>query len=79
MPLTPIINLAHGPAMELNYQISELTSELRNVCDVMQGLSNTVYQNTTTLDQIIALNENILAELSNVYYAPKSTNTPGIQ
>ena len=35
------LNLAQGPIMELNYQISSLTSEIRNLRDVMQALSNT--------------------------------------
>ena len=40
-----------------------MTAELGNLRDVMQGLSNTIYDNTTGLEHIIASNQEILDEM----------------
>ena len=48
---------------ELSYQISSITAELGNLRDVMQGLSNTIYENTTGLEHVIASNQEILDEM----------------
>ena len=48
------------PFQELTYQMATLTAELGNLRDVMQGLSNTIYDNTNILEQIIRNNEEVL-------------------
>ena len=48
---------------ELSYQISSMTAELGNLRDVMQGLSNTIYENTTGLENVITSNQDILDEM----------------
>ena len=50
---------------ELSYQISLMTAELGNLRDVMQGLSNTIYENTTGLESVVTSNQDILDEMQN--------------
>ena len=52
-----MINLEPIPIQELTYQLSSLNMEMRNLCDVMSGLSKTISENTTFLEQMIATNE----------------------
>ena len=61
IPVIPI-NPARHPFQELTYQLAALTAELGNLRDVMQGLSDTIYDNTNILDQIIRNNEEVLEE-----------------
>ena len=42
--------------------MATLTAELGNLRDVMQGLSNTIYDNTNILEQIIRNNKEVLNE-----------------
>ena len=42
-----------------------MTAELGNLRDVMQGLSNTIYENTTGLENVITSNQDILDEMQN--------------
>ena len=51
------------PIRELTYQIIALTTEMRNLRNVLGGLSNTVHSNTEFLEQIMALNGEILNEI----------------
>ena len=50
---------------ELSYQLSSMTAELGNLRDVMQGLSNTIYENTTGLGSVVTSNQDILDEMQN--------------
>ena len=51
------------PMRELAYQITFLTTEMRNLRDVMGGLSNRVNSNTEFLEQIVASNGEILNKI----------------
>ena len=61
IPVIPMNPVRH-PFQELTYQMATLTAELGNLRDVMQGLSNTIYDNTNILEQIIRNNEEVLNE-----------------
>ena len=51
------------PIRELTHQIMAQTTEMRNLRDVMGGLSNTIHSNTEFLEQIVASNGEILNEI----------------
>ena len=51
------------PIRELTYQIIAITTEMRNLRDVLGGLSNTIHSNTEFLEQIVASNGEILNEI----------------
>ena len=51
------------PIRELTYQIIAITTEMRNLRDVLGGLSNTIHSNTEFLEQIVASNGEILKEI----------------
>ena len=55
----------HGPFVELAYQVSSLTSELRNLRDQMSALTNAVHSNSDYLESVISSNEEILGEIKN--------------
>ena len=55
----------HGPFVELAYQVSSLTSELRNLRDQMSALTNAVHSNSDYLENVISSNEEILGEIKN--------------
>ena len=61
MGLNPIRE--HDAIRELTYQITSLTTEMRNLRDVMGGLSTTINANTEFLEQIVASNGEILNEI----------------
>ena len=62
-PMFP--DLDREPITELCYQMSALTAELRNVRDVMGGLSDTIFTNSTVLETLAASNDEILNEIRN--------------
>ena len=65
-PRAANFNLNRNPLQEMTYQLAMLTAELGNLRDVMQSLSNTIYANSTILEQLIQNNEEVIDEFNNM-------------
>ena len=52
------------PIVQLTYQLSELTAELRNTRVTMEALSNTIFENTEYLTELLESNQEIIDEIN---------------
>ena len=58
------LNVNPDPILELTYQLSGLTAELRNTRVTMEALSNTIFENTEYLTELLESNQEIIDEIN---------------
>ena len=58
------LNVNPDPIVQLSYQLSELTAELRNTRVTMEALSNTIFENTEYLTELLESNQEIIDEIN---------------